>query len=106
MLFVSLLTSDRSRDPELWATIWQGDPPTSISLIGAYNLANNERVFIWEGESAGDFRFMDRFNEVGLLETHPAFDRTQGWQGPTLVKDLEGFAKGGRERAYSPARPI
>lgn len=96
MLFVSILNSDRARDPELWATIWQGDPPPSINLIGAYNLANNKRVFVWEGESTGDVQFMDRFNEVGVLETHPAFDRTRGWRA-AFAKDLEGFARIGRE---------
>ena len=90
MLFVSVLTSDRSRDPELWATIWQGDPPPSINLIGAYNLANNRRVFIWEGEGPGDVQFMDRFNEVGVLETTPAFDRTSGWRA-AFAKDLSGW---------------
>ena len=68
MLFVSIFTSDRTRDPELWATIWQGNPPPSINLIGAYNLGNNMRVFIWEGESVADTQYMDRFNEIGVLE--------------------------------------
>lgn len=90
MLFVSILTSERARDPELWATIWQGDAPPGINLIGAYNLGNNKRVFIWEGQAAADLQFMDRFNEVGVLETHPAFDRTAGWRF-ALQKDLAGF---------------
>ena len=47
MWFASILSSDRARDPELWATIWQGDPRPSIDLIGACNLANNGRVVIW-----------------------------------------------------------
>ncbi len=101
MLFVSILTSDRSRDPELWGTIWQGEAPPSIKVIGAYNLANNKRVFIWEGESAADLQFMDRFNHVGVLETCPAFDRTQGWQ-LAFAKDIDTFAeqlleRGGRD---------
>ncbi len=54
MLFVSILTSDRSHDPELWATIWQGEPPPSLELISAYNLGNDKRVFIWNGESLAD----------------------------------------------------
>ena len=90
MLFVSILTSDRTRDPELWATIWQGDPPPSINLIGAYNLGNDKRVFIWEGETVAGAQFMDRFNEVGVLETSPAFDRTFGWRA-AFAKDLDGF---------------
>ncbi len=90
MLFVSILTSDRSRDPELWATIWQGDPPPSINLIGAYNLGSDKRVFIWKGESVADTQFMDRFNEIGVLETFPAFDRTEGWRA-AFAKDIDGF---------------
>lgn len=92
MLFVSILTSDRSRDPELWATIWQGGSPPSIKIIGAYNLANNKRVFIWEGQSSADLQFMDRFNHIGVLETYPAFDRTAGWQ-LAFAKDLDTFEK-------------
>ena len=90
MLFVSILTSDRSRDPELWATIWHGQPPPSLELIGAYNLGNDKRVFIWNGESIDDIQFMDRFNEVGVLETSPAFDRTTGWIA-AFAKDIEGW---------------
>lgn len=98
MLFVSILTSDRSRDPELWATIWQGASPPNIKIIGAYNLANNRRVLIWEGESAADLQFMDKFNQVGVLDTYPAFDRTVGWQ-QAFAKDLDAFAKSMLERA-------
>lgn len=98
MLFVSILTSDRSRDPELWATVWQGGIPKGITLISAYNLANDRRVFIWEGESARDLQFMDRFNQVGVLETCPAFDRTYGWRC-AFAKDLDSFARQMREGA-------
>ena len=90
VLYVSILTSDRTKDPELWATIWQGDPPPSINLIGAYNLGNDKRVFIWEGISLGDIQYMDRFNEIGVLETYPAFDRTDGWRA-AFAKDIDGF---------------
>ena len=90
MLYVSILTSDRTRDPELWATIWQGTPPPSITLIGAYNLGSDKRVFIWEGEGIADIQFMDRFNEVGVLETYAAFDRTEGWRA-AFAKDIDGF---------------
>jgi len=104
MLFVSILTSERARDPELWATIWNG-APGRVTLIGAYNLANNKRVFIWEGDSAADLQFMDRFNEAGVMETSPAFDRTDGWRF-AFAHDLEGFAAAQRERAKegTPAR--
>ncbi len=80
MLFVSILTSDREKDPELWAVIWQGQAPPTLKLRQAYNLAGNKRVYVWEGESAVDLQFMDRFNEVGGMETCPAFDRTLGCQ--------------------------
>ena len=92
MLFVSILTSDRSRDPELWATIWNGQAPPSINLIGAYNLGNDKRVYIWEGEAQADIQFMDRFNEVGSLETYPAFDRTAGWR-QAFEKNIDAFSE-------------
>ncbi len=98
MLYVSILTSDRSRDPELWCTIWQGGGPPSITIKGAYNLGNNKRVFIWEGESVADLQFMDRFNQVGLLETYPAFDRTRGWR-QAFAKDFETFKNETLQRA-------
>ena len=101
MLYVSILTSDRARDPELWATIWQGSPPPSINLIGAYNLGNDKRVYIWEGQSIADVQFMDRFNEVGVLETFQAFDRTEGWRA-AFAKDIDGF-RARLERANSTA---
>ncbi len=91
MLYVSILTSDRSRDPELWAAIWHGAGPPSIKLRGAYNLGNDKRVFIWEGESVADLQFMDRFNHIGVLDTYPAFDRTQGWQ-LAFAKDIDTFS--------------
>ena len=90
MLFVSIFTSERARDPELLATIWQGEPPPSINIVGAHNLGNDRRVFIWEGESKLDFEFMDRFNDIGVLDTFPALDRTNGWQ-KAFAKDIEGF---------------
>jgi hypothetical protein len=103
MLFVSILTSERSRDAELWAVIWQGQAPPSLKLHGAYNLAGNKRVFIWEGESAADLQFMDRFNYVGVIETSPAFDRTLGWQY-AFAGDLEGFRRNLEERGARPER--
>lgn len=98
MLYVSILTSDRARDPELWAAIWHGAGPPSIKIHGAYNLGNDKRVFIWEGESVADLQFMDRFNHIGKLETSPAFDRTRGWQ-QAFAKDIEGFAQNMLSRA-------
>ena len=90
MLYVSIFTSDRERDPELWAVIWNAKAPPTLKLLGAYNVADNRRVFIWEGETVADLRYMDRFNEIGRLETAPAFDRTAGWRC-AFAQDLEGF---------------
>ena len=101
MLYVSIFTSDRERDPELWATIWQGTAPSTLKLHHAYNLAGNKRVLVWEGESVEDLQFMDRFNYVGVLETYPAFDRTLGWQ-QAFAGDLEGFRANLAQRGASP----
>lgn len=90
MLYASILTSDRERDPELWTTIWQATAPPTLKLLGAYNLAGNQRLFLWEGESVADLQFMDNFNYVGELETFPAFDRTAGWQA-AFAGDLDAF---------------
>jgi len=104
MLFVSILTSERVRDPELWAVIWQGGCPETLKLHQAYNLAGNKRLFVWEGQSAADLQFMDRFNYVGMLETFPAFDRTAGWQA-AFAGDLETF-RANLERGRAPAARI
>ncbi|MDP6607226.1 MAG: hypothetical protein QF664_13375 [Dehalococcoidia bacterium] len=91
MLYASIFTSERERDPELWATIWQRAAPPSLNLIGAYNLAGNQRLYLWEGDSVADLQFMDAFNDVGVLETFPAFDRSAGWRA-AFTGDLEGFS--------------
>lgn len=90
MLYVSIFTSDRERDPELWAVVWNAKAPPTLTLHAAYNLGDNRRLFVWEGESAADLRYMDRFNEIGVLETTPAFDRTAGWRC-AFAQDLDGF---------------
>ena len=90
MLYVTILTSDRERDPELWATTWNLKAPPTFKIHSVYNLAGDKRVFVWEGESAADLQVMDRLNYVGELETYPAFDRTVGWQ-QAVDGDLEGF---------------
>lgn len=104
MLFVSILTSERERDAELWAVIWQGGCPPGLKLLQAYNLAGNKRLFIWEGQSAAELQFMDRFNHVGTLETFPAFDRTAGWQA-AFAGDLAAF-RAGLERNNAPPERI
>ena len=103
MMYVSILTSDRARDPELWAVIWRGKAPSTLRLHHVYNLAGNKRVFVWEGESAADMQFMDRFNQVGVFETYPAFDRTWGWIH-AFEGNLEAFKAGLLERGTNPDR--
>ncbi|MGE3075262.1 MAG: hypothetical protein AB7N24_16015 [Dehalococcoidia bacterium] len=76
MLHVSILTSDRSRDPELWATVWQGKAPPTLKILAVYNLASQKRLFVWEGEGRRDIQYIDRLNQVGVLETFVAFDQT------------------------------
>jgi hypothetical protein len=87
---MSILTSDRERDPELWAVIWMGKAPPTLKLLQVYNMADNRRLYLWEGESADDLQFMDRFNHVGVVETMPVFDRTEGWQY-AFAGDLDAF---------------
>lgn len=90
MLFVSTFTSERTLDPELWAVVWQAKAPPALELLGAYNLSDNRRIFIWDGETPADLQFMDVFNEIGILQTTPAFDRTSGWQF-AFAGDIAGF---------------
>ena len=101
MLYVSILTSDRERDPELWTTIWQAKAPPTLKLLGAYNLAGNQRLFLWEGDSVADLQFMDNFNYVGELETYPAFDRTTGWQAG-FAGDIDTLASLVSARGVTP----
>ncbi len=96
MTYVSILTSDRELDPELWAVIWQAEAPQDLNLLCAYNLAGNKRVFIWESDSISALQFMDNFNQIGKLETYPAFDRSDGWRA-AFLGDLESFEKSNRE---------
>ena len=102
MLYVSIFTSDRERDPELWAVIWNAKAPPTLKLHGAYNLADSRRVFIWEGETVADLQYMDRFNHIGRLETSPAFDRTTGWRC-AFTQDLDAFRATLQQRGASPA---
>jgi hypothetical protein len=97
MLHVSILTSDRARDPELWATVWQGKAPPTLKILAAYNLASHKRLFVWEGEGRDDIQYIDRLNEVGELETFVAFDQTGGWQC-AFAGDLDGMQKWFEER--------
>ncbi len=90
MLYVSILTSDRNRDPELWATVWQGKAPASLRILHVYNLMSDKRIFIWEADTPGALQYFDRLNQVGTLETFPAFDQTDGWI-PAFAGDIEAM---------------
>jgi len=80
MIYVGLLRSERIRDYEFWAVLWQGPPPPNdFELIGAYNLMTDLRVIIFKAESTASIRFLDRFNFVGNFECHPALDQTEGY---------------------------
>lgn len=101
VLFVSIFRSDRARDPELWATIWQGTAPETLRILHVYNLMTDTRVFIWEGESVADARYMDRLNLVGSLETSIALDQTAGWQA-AFAGDLDAIRRFFEERRMPP----
>ena len=90
MLYVSILTSDRNLDPELWAVIWQANMPDDLTLHNAYNMAGNKRLFIWETDSVNGLQFMDNFNHIGELVTYPVFDRSDGWKA-AFAGDIETF---------------
>ena len=103
MLHVSILTSDRAHDPELWATVWQGKAPPTLKIIAVYNLASNKRVFVWDGEGRADIQYIDRMNEVGVLETFTAFDQTGGWQH-AFAGDLDGMRQWFESQGRTPAQ--
>ncbi len=92
MLFVSILTSDRERDPELWATLWQGGAPDGLQFVAVYNLQHNMRVFVINADPPQSIGWLDRLNAVGTIVTTPAFDHTQGWSD-ALARDIDGFTE-------------
>jgi hypothetical protein len=93
MLFVGLLRSERLRDREFWAVLWQGEgPPPDFELIAAYNLLTDLRVLVFTAESIGSIRWLDRLNMVGSFECHPALDQTDGYQS-VMARDLEHFER-------------
>lgn len=100
MLHVSILTSDRTRDTELWTLVWQGKAPSTLKLLAVYNLASDKRVIVWDGGSRADIQYMDRLNQVGVLQTHVAFDQTDGWRH-AFEGDLEGIRGWFTERGMS-----
>jgi len=80
MIYVGLLRSERVRDYELWAVLWQGPPPPKdFEVIGAYNLMTDLRVIVFKAESTASIRFLDRLNFIGKFECHPALDQTEGY---------------------------
>ena len=92
MLYVSILQSDRERDPELWATLWQGEAPKGLEIVAVYNLQNDTRVFVINADPPQAIGWLDRLNAVGTIVTTPAFDRTQGWSD-ALARDIDGFTE-------------
>ena len=92
MLYVSILTSDRERDPELWATLWQGEAPKGLEIVAVYNLQNDVRVFIINAEPPQAIGWLDRLNAVGTIVTTPAFDRTQETQAGSGCPGFESAA--------------
>ena len=100
MMYVSILTSDRERDPELWATLWQGEAPKGLEFVAVYNLQNDTRVFVIEADPPQLIGWMDRFNAVGNIVSTPAVDRTEGWRDG-LAGNIDAFTKRLVER-YGP----
>lgn len=92
MLYVSIFRSDRARDPELWATIWQGTAPPTLKILHVYNLMTDTRIFVWEGETVADARYIDRLSQVGQLQTSIALDQTPGWQA-AFAGDLDAMRR-------------
>ncbi|MGO9452440.1 MAG: hypothetical protein ACLQDV_15580 [Candidatus Binataceae bacterium] len=91
MLFVGLLRSERVRDYEFWAVLWQGaKPPKDFKLIAAYNLMTDLRVIVFEAESTESIRHLDRLNFIGHFECHPALDQTDGYR-MVFARDTEGL---------------
>jgi hypothetical protein len=101
MTYVGILRSERIRDYEFWAVLWQGPPPPNdFVLIGAYNLMTDLRVIIFEAESTATIRFLDRFNFVGHFECHPALDQTEGY-AHAFARDAEKLGEFMRGRGVS-----
>ena len=65
MLFVSVLRSERARDPELWATLWNGPAPKGLEIVAVYNLENDTRIFVIEADPPAAIGWMDRPAERG-----------------------------------------
>ena len=103
MLYVTILRSDRERDPELWAIMWQGKAPPTLKLHAVYNLLTDARVFVWEGETIADARYMDRLNLVGETTTSIALDQTTGWQH-AFAGDVEAMRAWFEARGMRPAQ--
>ncbi len=93
MLFVGLLRTERARDREFWAVLWQGEgPPPDFELLAVYNLMTDLRVLVFRAESAESIRFLDRLNMVGSFECHPALEQTEGYRA-VMARDVEQFER-------------
>ena len=98
MLFVGLFRTERARDREFWAVLWQGGgPPPDFELVAAYNLLTDLRVLVFKAETIESIRWLDRLNMVGSFECHPALDQTEGYQS-VVRRDLDRFERFFRAR--------
>jgi hypothetical protein len=81
LLYVGVLESDRARDRQFWACLWQGrDKPRDIRIRHAFNLMTNTRVIVFEASTTEAQSYFDRFNLVGKWAAHPSLDQTIGYQ--------------------------
>src|SRR6266536_2466979 len=102
MLFVGLFQMDRSREIDFWAVFWQGQgPPADFKLIAAYNLLTDQRVIVFEADTIGAIRWLDKLNMIGRFEAHPALDQTEGYRS-VVERDPEAFRRFQAARGGSP----
>lgn len=81
LLYVGVLNSDRARDRQFWACLWQGrDKPRDIRIRYAFNLMTQTRVIVFEASTTEAQSYFDRFNLVGKWAAHPSLDQTIGYQ--------------------------
>jgi hypothetical protein len=98
MLYVGQFRTDRTRDLEFWAVLWQGrHVPADLKLVAAYNLLSDLRIIVFEAESIASIRWLDRLNFVGHFECQPALDQTEGYHA-AFGRDVTRFEHFMRER--------
>ena len=91
MLFVSILTSRPDARPGTMGDHMAGQSTSEHRTDRRVQSGQRQAcLHPGRGESVADTQFMDRFNDVGVLETSPAFDRTAGWRA-AFAKDIDTF---------------